>query len=101
MGQGQGEYAIESLLESRKTGKWVNLQNIHLVTGWLTELEKFLSDSKNCEIHPKFRLWLTSEAHPKFPMGLLESCLKTTIEAPPGNIIIFNLLNNPLLIARR
>ncbi|KAJ1341094.1 hypothetical protein BSLG_004296 [Batrachochytrium salamandrivorans] len=29
-------------------------------------------------------LWLTSEAHSKFPAGLLESCLKVTIEAPAG-----------------
>lgn len=32
----------------------------------------------------KFRLWLTSEPHPKFPSILLQSSLKITYETPPG-----------------
>lgn len=31
-----------------------------------------------------FRLWLTSEVHPKFPTILLQSSIKITYEAPPG-----------------
>ena len=31
-----------------------------------------------------FRLWLTSEGHPKFPTILLQSSIKITYEAPPG-----------------
>ena len=34
--------------------------------------------------HKDFRLWLTSEAHPKFPTILLQSSIKITFEAPPG-----------------
>lgn len=33
---------------------------------------------------PKFRLWLTSEPHLKFPSILLQSSLKITYETPPG-----------------
>ena len=32
----------------------------------------------------KFRLWLTSEPHAKFPSILLQSSLKITYETPPG-----------------
>lgn len=32
----------------------------------------------------KFRLWLTSEPHSKFPSILLQSSLKITYETPPG-----------------
>lgn len=34
--------------------------------------------------HKDFRLWLTAEAHPKFPTILLQSSIKITYEAPPG-----------------
>jgi dynein heavy chain 2 len=51
------------------------------VTSWLPELEKEL---KSLELHPNFRLWLTSEAHNSIPAVLLESCYKVAYEAPPG-----------------
>lgn len=35
-------------------------------------------------LHPNFRLWLTGEQHQRFPSVLLQTCLKVTIEAPPG-----------------
>lgn len=34
--------------------------------------------------HKDFRLWLTSEVHPKFPTILLQTSIKITYEAPPG-----------------
>lgn len=52
-----------------------------MVTPWLPLLEKELKASTP---HKDFRLWLTTEPHPKFPAILLESCLKVTYEAPPG-----------------
>jgi len=36
------------------------------------------------EPHDNFRLFLTTEAHEKFPPILLESCFKVSYEAPPG-----------------
>ncbi|KAI8925894.1 dynein heavy chain and region D6 of dynein motor-domain-containing protein [Entophlyctis helioformis] len=81
MGQGQGELAISLLRQAAESGGWVYLQNIHLVIGWVPVLEKELLSIK---LHPKFRLWLTSEPHAKFPPSLLENCLKITVEAPPG-----------------
>lgn len=35
-------------------------------------------------LHEDFRLWITCEAHPKFPLGLLQKTLKVTNEPPKG-----------------
>jgi dynein heavy chain 2 len=62
-------------------GNWVFLKNLHLVTSWLPTLEK---EIKTLQPDKKFRLWLTSEPHSKFPSILLQSSLKITYETPPG-----------------
>ncbi|KAI9209802.1 uncharacterized protein BJ171DRAFT_594818 [Polychytrium aggregatum] len=81
MGQGQGDLAVQQLHHCAKNGGWLYLQNVHLVSNWLSVVENELSI---LTLHPKFRLWLTSEAHPKFPVNLLQSSIKITVEAPPG-----------------
>jgi dynein heavy chain 2 len=81
MGQGQGELAINFIRDASRSGEWVCLQNVHLVIGWVNQLEKELI---SLNPHPEFRLWLTSETHLKFPQTLLEKSLKVTFEAPPG-----------------
>ncbi|KAJ3022561.1 Cytoplasmic dynein 2 heavy chain 1 [Thoreauomyces humboldtii] len=81
MGQGQGDLAISLVRDASSKGGWVCLQNVHLVTTWLPSLEKELSSLKH---HASFRLWMTSEAHAKFPASLSQNSLKITVEAPPG-----------------
>ena len=81
MGQGQADIAIQSLRTCAVNGDWLCLKNLHLVTSWLPTLEKELN---SLELNTKFRLWLTTESHPKFPTVLLQSSLKVTYEAPPG-----------------
>ncbi|XP_057314672.1 cytoplasmic dynein 2 heavy chain 1-like isoform X2 [Hydractinia symbiolongicarpus] len=81
MGQGQAEIAMKLLSDCSKNGDWLCLKNLHLVTAWLPKLEKVLNSLQPNE---GFRLWLTTETHPKFPTILLQSSLKVTFEAPPG-----------------
>ena len=81
MGQGQGEHAIASLHQCAEKGEWLCLQNIHLVIHWVPILENELS----ClQLHPDFRLWLTTEQHTKFSSNFLRKTLKITTESPPG-----------------
>ncbi len=81
MGSGQQEPAMAAIRTAAATGGWVCLKNLHLLTPWLSTLEGTL---KNLEKHPSFRLWLTTEEHPKFENMLLQSSLKLTYESPPG-----------------
>uniref|UniRef100_A0A7S0W0F2 Cytoplasmic dynein 2 heavy chain 1 n=2 Tax=Hemiselmis TaxID=77924 RepID=A0A7S0W0F2_9CRYP len=81
MGQGQADAALSMLREGAEEGHWVCLQNVHLVVSWLGVLEKELRSLKPA---PTFRLWLTTEPHPRFPPILLQQSLKVTFEAPPG-----------------
>ncbi|KXZ45909.1 DHC7 protein [Gonium pectorale] len=81
MGQGQAEKAVTLLRECAKSGDWLVLKNVHLAVSWLPSLEKELLMLQK---HENFRLFLTSEPHPKFPSTLLEMSLKITFEAPPG-----------------
>jgi dynein heavy chain 2 len=81
MGGGQNDVAIELVKKAAEKGEWVCLKNLHLVTSWLPSLEK---EIKLLNPDKKFRLWLTSEPHAKFPSILLQSSLKITYETPPG-----------------
>jgi dynein heavy chain 2 len=81
MGGGTNDAALDIIKSAAAKGEWVCLKNLHLVTSWLPSLEK---EIKQLKPDKKFRLWLTSEAHAKFPSILLQSSLKITYETPPG-----------------
>jgi dynein heavy chain 2 len=81
MGGGDNQIAIHLIKDAAEKGEWVCLKNLHLVTPWLTTLEK---EFKLLTPDKKFRLWLTSEPHAKFPSILLKSSLTVTYESPPG-----------------
>ena len=40
MGQGQADLALATLRECSRSGDWLCLKNLHLVTAWLPLLEK-------------------------------------------------------------
>lgn len=70
MGQGQEITARQLINDAMNGGGWVLLQNIHLSLPFCSEVMDFLADADT--IDRSFRLWLTTEVHPQFPIGLLQ-----------------------------
>ena len=84
MGQGQDKKAIEALELGHRQGHWVILNNVHLMPRWLVELEKKLDQFAEEGSHERFRVFLTSEAAPSIPIGILNRSIKLTNEPPTG-----------------
>jgi dynein heavy chain len=82
MGEGQEKVAREKNNAAFVVGSWVILQNCHLGIGYMCELEDVLV--KTAEINEDFRLWITCEITPRFPIGLLQLVIKVTLEPPAG-----------------
>nr|XP_023024907.1 dynein heavy chain 5, axonemal-like [Leptinotarsa decemlineata] len=82
MGQGQEIVARDMIEHSMSKGGWVLLQNIHLSLPFATELMVMIVDT--VKIHETFRIWLTTEVHEQFPIGLLQMAIKFTNEPPQG-----------------
>ena len=74
MGQGQEYHARRMINDAMNEGGWVLLQNIHLSLPFCTEAMDALVETDT--IHESFRLWMTTEVHPQFPIGLLQVCIK-------------------------
>ena len=83
LGSDQEEPAKNMLITGANRGHWVILQNCHLLTSWLRELEK-LVEKATMRPNPNFRLWLTSDPTDKFPVGLLQRAKKVVTEPPSG-----------------
>jgi dynein heavy chain len=89
MGQGQEEAARNIVNQCWNSGEWALLQNCHLGLPFLLELEEMIrsvhqSEEKQQAINPEARIWITSEPHPKFSIGLLQMSIKLTNEPPQG-----------------
>lgn len=84
LGQGQTEAARSLILEGSEKGWWVYLGNCHLMISWMGEFESIFEDISLTAINPKFRLWLSSDPHPKFPISILQKSVKITTESPNG-----------------
>eukprot|EP00992_Anisonema_acinus_P002258 TRINITY_DN10608_c1_g1_i2.p1 TRINITY_DN10608_c1_g1~~TRINITY_DN10608_c1_g1_i2.p1 ORF type:complete len:2266 (+),score=796.72 TRINITY_DN10608_c1_g1_i2:1-6798(+) len=83
LGQGQGEEAMRMTEMGSLRGQWILLQNCHLLIDWMRELEKAL-EKRDAKPHQDFRLWLTTEPTPDFPLGILQRSLKVVNEPPNG-----------------
>lgn len=86
LGQGQEEVAKKLIDLGKKQGEWILLQNCHLFKSWMVQLEQIVAsfaDDKD-DIHPDFRLFLTSMPADYFPVSILQNGLKLTTEPPRG-----------------
>ncbi|KAL0220777.1 hypothetical protein RCL1_000631 [Eukaryota sp. TZLM3-RCL] len=84
LGQGQSEIAKAAIQAAVRDGTWVLLMNCHLSISWLPELERIIFSLPSMKPHQNFRLWLTSDPHPKFPISILQLSVKLTTEPPRG-----------------
>ncbi|XP_076363131.1 dynein heavy chain at 89D isoform X2 [Tachypleus tridentatus] len=89
LGQGQEKAAFQLLDTAVIRGQWLMLQNCHLLVQWLKDLEKKIEEMT--KPHPEFRLWMTTDSIPNFPVGILQSSLKIVTEPP--NDLKLNLYN--------
>lgn len=86
LGQGMEELAKRRIDEGFKEGHWVMLQNIHLMSRWLKELEKILDNmlSEAGGGNTQFRLFLSAEPQELVPIGILDRSIKLVQEPPNG-----------------
>ncbi|XP_043489632.1 dynein axonemal heavy chain 10 [Polistes fuscatus] len=92
LGQNQEKNAIELLETAIFRGQWLMLQNGHLLLHFIKELESYLDNLE--KPHPDFRLWLTTDPTPDFPIGILQQSVKVVTEPPNG--LKLNLQNTYL-----
>ncbi|KAG5675719.1 hypothetical protein PVAND_005600 [Polypedilum vanderplanki] len=86
MGQGQEVHARKLMEKSLKEGSWVLLQNCHLGLEYMNELTQQLMELERIGegYDEMFRLWITTEVHPNFPITMLQMAIKFTNEPPSG-----------------
>jgi len=89
LGQGQKEPALAAIQKGLATGCWVLLQNCHLYKSFMEALEDIVlqiteSHETKMEVHPEFRLFLTSMPCSFFPVPVLQNGIKITNEPPKG-----------------
>jgi len=70
MGQGQEVHARRLVQQSMQDGSWVLLHNCHLALDYVDELLDAIVTGES--IQSSFRLWLTTEVHPQFPINFLQ-----------------------------
>lgn len=82
LGQGQEPAALRLFGNALRDGHWLMLQNGHLLIKFMKHLEKTLE--KLDSPHKDFRLWITTDPTPTFPIGILQKSLKVVTEPPSG-----------------
>ena len=70
MGQGQEVHARRLMTQYMANGGWVLLQNCHLSLDYVVEVMDQVVEQET--VHDQFRLFVTTEPHPKFPITFLQ-----------------------------
>lgn len=89
MGQGQEIHARTLLMQCLEDGNWLLLQNCHLGLDYMVELTVVIQHLEKTQTgyHETFRVWITTEEHPNFPITLLQMAVKFTNEPPAGKLM--------------
>ena len=82
LGQGQEDFANDTLETAKTLGHWIFLDNVHLMPRWLNVLEKRLDDYASMGTHPDFRILLSSDPSDSIPVSILNRCIKITSDPP-------------------
>jgi dynein heavy chain len=88
MGEGQEKPALDALKDSAKTGKWLMVQNVHLMEDWLKDFERALEVACDDDPHAEFRCFISSEPpgagrlKELIPESILQNSIKVANEAP-------------------
>jgi len=88
MGEGQEDIALKALQDCAKTGKWLMVQNVHLMEDWLKVFERALEVAVEDDVHPEFRCFISSEPPSLgrltelIPESILQNSIKVANEAP-------------------
>ena len=100
MGQGQEKVAVQALDRCMKEGGWVFLQNIHLMSLWVKDLERKLEQSFEPDTNKDFRCFLSAEPpglplQQSIPEAILQNSIKISNEpAQSLRQLLFRAWNN-------
>jgi len=85
LGQGQGPRAVRFIESAVKDGNWVFLQNCHLASTFMPQLELMIESwAEDKSIHKDFRIFLSTMPCSHFPITILQNGVKITTEPPRG-----------------
>ena len=84
LNQDQWPLTHQLLMDMAKVGGWVYVANTHLTLQGIPQFEKTLDDIKAMKPHPNFRIIISTNPHPNYPISLLQRCNKITFELPHG-----------------
>jgi len=83
LGREQELRAEREIIECKKSGKWVLLQNCHLMKSFSPKLENIVvALGLDQTVHPNFRFLLTTNISETFPIAVLHLSTKYAIEQP-------------------
>jgi len=86
MGQGQEVHARRLVQQSTQDGSWVLLHNCHLGLDYMDELLDTIITGDS--VLSSFRLWLTTEVHPQFPINFLQVSMHAALSVTVCNSLL-------------